>query len=611
MASCLVGSTVFQVVAGNILVPYPYEIWRDGVYVATAKAPQASPAEDELVPPSLMTGRRRLMFRPLWVSGFGYTIDTDEPLIQLTYMDVMSQQKSVWLARGQITDERQLLQLGAAGLPIDSDNAEHVLVYLRAMEAENQGNPGCPHLRVGHRSGPYLVDKKLGWLIGKQWIGAGHMESDPRNNTKYTLALTPNGDATAWFAKWREVREESWVARFCLGASFATPLLRLLKCRTFIVHHWGQSSTGKTALANFCQAIWGNPELLFSSLNRTEISITEIFRHMTDLPILYDETQVSTVKDKKEGHAKLIYAICSPSGRERGAKDGGLRQDKQAWLTIARLTGEGPLIEEDSDLGGQFNRVLQINSPAFKSSQAAEAVYPFIAENYGHAGPAFLRMLAEVLAAEGGLALIQKLYNGLREALEQRIGVKTNHAQYGAVIATGQTLAESWLLGIPIVEARDRALDDATLALQETAIKQQDSYAEKALAKLRDHWIANKGFYVDDTSDEGREQQKFIYKMIGVETVYGMAFIPHEANDLLKNSGFDTGRVWRDFRLNGWLVMNGESPLNTMNLRNGKSMEHPVYLIRPDIFFTSMVKQRKLQLINGGLSTNVLGLEVS
>lgn len=595
---------VVQVLNSGVVVPYPYEIWADGVYAATGKAPPAQPDEQQALPTSLSLGRKRLMFRPLWVSGLGLAVDTEEPLIQLTYANVTGQLQQVWLGRGQITDHRLLTQMGASGLPIDSVNAEAALMFLRAMEAEN--GMLLPVLKVGHRSGPYLVDGKMGWLVGKQWIGNDEgcaLEADPRSNAKYTMAFQPHGDEQLWLAKWRELRDAGWVTRFLMGATFAAPMLRILKCRTFILHHWGDSSHGKTATAVMALSAWGNPELLYSSLNRTAISITEIFKHVTDLPVLFDEKQVSTVTSEE-----LIYSVCTGSGRERGDKNGGLRQDRQQWLTIARTTGEVPLIS-DSDLGGQYNRLIQIHSVAFKERREAESIYPFTNENYGFAGPAFLRHLADALS-NGGLPIITQLYKEMREALINRIGIDSNHAQYCAVIATAQTLSESWLLGIPVVEARERALDDATLALKETAPKKQLSYSERALSKLRDHWISNAGFYVDDTSDEGRENAHRVFKMIGVETAYGMAYVPHEANELLIKAGYGPERVWRDFQNNGWLMLDGDSPLNRMTLRNGKSPDHPVYLIRAEIFFTDSVRQTKLQLINGGLN-KVVGLEES
>jgi hypothetical protein len=575
-------------------VPYRYELWADGVYKVVKEDDAALLTPDPLKPLPLTAykGRQRLSYRPLWISGLGETVDTKEPLVRLTYYTVDGRTESVWLGRTFITDHSKLGSLGGHGLPVDSVGAKGCLMYLRAQEALN--GVSLPILKVGHRSGPYRVDEKLGWLVGRQWVGEGRLEADPRSNQRYVDAFAQHGDAATWFDKWRDIRNEGWVTRFLMGATFAPPLLRLVKCRTFIVHHWGDSSHGKTATAVFALSAWGNPDLLYSSLNRTAISITEIFRHLTDLPVLYDEKQVSTVTSEE-----LIYSICTGSGRERGAKDGGVRQDKPTWVTVARTTGEVPLIT-DADVGGQFNRVMQIHSVAFSDRRKAESIYPFTSEHYGHAGPKFLEQLAVLVNDPNGFAALQRLFKECREDLVNRIGTDTNHAAYAAIIAVAQTLSESWLLGIPAQEAKEQALDDAHKALIETAPKKQMTYAERALSKLRDHWIANPMLYVDDTTEEGREKAGRVYRMAGVETEYGMVFIPHEANDLLTRANYAPERVWRDFHNLGWLVTDGDGAMTRIALRAGKSPEHPVYLVKREIFFTDIVRQTKLRLIQGG-----------
>ena len=588
-------TTVTQQV-GGVLVPYSYELWADGVFqrVKDEGASLAQPSTATPLPLSMYTGRKRLSYRPVWISGLGETVDTHEPLVRLSFFTVDGRQKDVWLNRGQITDHAKLAALGADGLPVDSVGAKGLLVYLRAQESLN--GVVLPTLKVGHRSGPYVVDGAVGWLIGKQWIGQGKLEADPRSNQRYSLAFGANGNEGMWLDKWRDLRNEGWVPRFLIGATFAPPLLRFLKCRTFVLHHWGDSRHGKTATAVFALSAWGNPELLYSSLNRTVVSITEVFRHLTDLPVLFDEKQVATVESDQ-----LIYAICTGSGRERGAKEGGLRQDKPTWLTVARTTGEVPLVGSN-DVGGQFNRVLQIHSVAFSDRRKAESIYPFTAEHYGHAGPRFLEHLAQLVNQPNGLAALQTLYKEMREALVNRIGTDTNHAAYAAVIATAQTLSEVFLLGIDAATAKDRALDDATLALQETAPTKQLSYSERALSKLRDHWIANPFLYVDDMSDEGRERASRVPRMMGVETDWGMVFVPHEADDILIKAGYSPERVWRDFNNRGWLVTDGEGAMTRVALRAGRSPEHPVYLIKREVFFTDVVRRTRLQVINGGIS---------
>jgi hypothetical protein len=578
---------------GGVHVPFHYELWSDGIFSLDADAVAAPPPDINVpLPMDCYAGRERVSFRPIWISQMGLTIDTQEPLLELSFFTLDGQRKSVWLNRGQITDHAKLAALGADGLPVDSVGAKRLLVYLRAQEALNA--PLLPTVRVGHRTGPYILDGYMGWLIGRRWIGQGDLASDPRSNQRYVNAFSTSGDAQEWMDKWRELRNVGWVPRFLIGATFAPPLLRYAKCRTFILHHWGDSSHGKTATAMFALSAWGNPELLYSSMNRTAISLTEVFKHYTDLPVLYDEKQVSTVTSEE-----LIYSICTGSGRERGHKDGGLRQDKPTWLTIARTTGEVPLIT-DGDVGGQFNRVLQIHSVAFAERRQAESIYPFVQGNYGHAGPAFLEQMAALVNNPQGYASVLQLFKELREALVNRVGMDTNHAAYGAIIATAQTLAEAFLLEININEAKEQALDDATEALRETAPKKQLSYAEKALSKLRDHWVANPFLYADDTSAEGRERSARIMRMVGVETDWGMALIPHEANDILIKAGYAPERVWRDFHNKGWLVTDGEGALTTINLRSGRSPDHPVYFIKREVFCTDSVRQTKLRLISGG-----------
>lgn len=580
---------------GGVHVPYHYELWSDGVYSRKEDEPPASANILEPLPLFLMEGRKRISYRPLWISGLGHTVDTQEPLVQLSYYTTDGRLETMWLGRGQLTEHTQLAKLGAAGLPVDSIGARDCLRYLRAQEALN--GTLLQTLKVGHRSGPYIVDNQLGWLIGRQWVGEGTpLQADPRSNQRYVAAFAPHGDAQAWLDKWRELREESWVTRFLMGATFAPPLLRLLKVRTFIVHHWGDSSHGKTATAVFGLSAWGNPELLYSSLNRTVVSLTEVFRHLTDLPVLFDEKQVATVEP-----AEIIYSICTGSGRERGSKDGGLRQDKPTWLTVARTTGEEPLVGPN-DIGGQFNRVLQIHSVAFTDRRKAESIYPFSAEHHGHAGPSFLAHLGGAVNQPQGLDIIRGMYRKHREALVNRVGADTNHAAYGAVIATAQTLADVWLLGIDANEAMELALNDATAALHETAPTKQMSYAERALSKLRDHWVANPMMYVDDCTTEGREKAGRILRMVGVETGEGMVLVPHEANEVLMKAGYNPERVWRDFNHLGWLINDGENAMTFVGLRNGKSQRHPVYLVRRDIFFTDAFQRTGLRVLAGGVS---------
>lgn len=569
-------------------IAYGYEVWADGVFQQDEGAADlsASAAPSRYLPGPARQSREQITTRPLWISGLGHTIDTDEPLVQLSYGTIDGRIAQVWLARGAVTEHHLLQKLGGLGLPIDSLNVKKVLVYLRDTEALN--SKALPHLLVGHRTGPYtLPGGSRGWLLGQRWIGPSQTQihPDPRENTRYMAAFQPKGNRTYWYDWWRYLYNHRWVTRWLIATSFAAPLLRLLNARTFFVHHWGDSSSGKTAILSFGQSVWGNSEMLYSSMNSTEIALTEIFQHVTDIPVAYDEKQVATIDT-----AQMIYAVCLPTGRERGAKDGGLRTDRQSWLTIARTTGEVPLVGK-SDVGGQSNRVLQVHSPAFDTQPEGERIYAVIREHHGFAGPEFLGHLAKLIETPEGLAWLREFQQHMRAEIAKRVERDGNHTVYVAVIATAQALSAHWLLGIPLQAAITTAIEDAVVAFKQTAPESRLPYADRALLLLRDHWLANPMQYGNAMDDQLRDRlvqaDLRMVRLVGVASAHGMAYIPTEADRILREAHFSTERVWRDFADRGWIFnVPGSTTLTVpVALRGDQSPKHPCYYVKSEVFF--------------------------
>jgi hypothetical protein len=590
------GRTTYQLVDGAV-IPAGYEVWANGIYKLSEKSALTPypPNVREVLPPTHRQGRKLICRRPVWLAQIGEAVETGETLVQLgftTYADVA---KTAWLTQAQLASGRAITQHAACGLPVDEVMSRGFMDYLHDMFAINQ--PRMTAQLVATRVGSHVVGDRPGWLIGSDWVGPGSVMPNPLANRDYILAFQPHGDAASWFDKWREIRESGWVSRFLIGASFASPLLCLLNSRTFIIHHWCDSGGGKTAIGTFAMSVWGKPAALMSTMNRTKISITEIFKHYSDFPIFFDEWQVSTVTADE-----LIYALCTGTDRERGTKEGGLRQNKTTWLTIARTTGEVPVLPT-TDVGGQSNRILQIGLPAFNSKREAETLYPFSARSYGHAGPAFLRYVESLVRKPGGLECLQDLYNKIRTELSFRTQFDSNHAGYTAVVAVGQMLAESHLLGLDMEFAYERALDDATNALKASAPSEKKSYAERALNRLRDHWMASTGSYVDTTNPEGLEKAGKVYRMVGIEVEEGVAFIPTEVDYLLLQSGFNPERVWGDFSRLGWLVENSANHTTQLPIRNGKSQNHPVYFVKASVMRSMDTVGNHLRLIHGGLES--------
>jgi hypothetical protein len=531
---------------------------------------------------------------PLWLSNYGRVIDTEETVYELTYESLTGHYRTLWVNNEQISDARKFIELCKHDAPVTSLNLRSVLAYLNHYKASIAR--GKQKKYVGSRTGLYKVNGEYGWLIGSQWLGSGELIADPSRNSRYNAALTPTGDLGAWLWQWRAVRNENWLTRFIVGASFAAPLIRLLGSRTFIVHHFGESSGGKTALARFALSVWGNPDTLYSSMNRTNISITEIFRHINDLPVLYDEKQVSTVDG-----AQFIYSVCAGSGRERANKGGGLSESKQTWNTIALTTGEVPLVSAN-DVGGQFNRVLQVHTRAFAKKVDAEQLYLFTPKHHGLAGPEFLRRLlpyAQDVLKNGEGSVLHQAYEKMRRELSTKVNLDANHCGYAAIVAMGQYLADVLLLEVDQNAAWQDALEGALEALGETAPSTQLSYAERALTTLRDHFVANPVLYQDHITEEGKAKAGRSMRIIGIRTVFGMAYLPTEVNRVLRSGTFDPDRVWHDFRRLGWLTSSGETPFTSFDLHHSASYGHQVLLVKSEVLFGDQVKASHLRLVRG------------
>ena len=79
--------------------------------------------------------------------------------------------------------------------------------------------------------------------------------------TRWATAYCKNGTLEAWVASMAPHRNRPRF-RFILAASFAAPLLAIIKQRIFFVYNWGGSRGGKTAALKAALSAWGDPERL-------------------------------------------------------------------------------------------------------------------------------------------------------------------------------------------------------------------------------------------------------------------------------------------------------------------------------------------------------------
>ena len=67
-----------------------------------------------------------------------------------------------------------------------------------------------------------------------------------RNSQKWLAAYQAKGNIEKWIENIKIFRTNN-IFRFVLSASFAAPLLKIIGHRSFFVHNWADSRSGKTA----------------------------------------------------------------------------------------------------------------------------------------------------------------------------------------------------------------------------------------------------------------------------------------------------------------------------------------------------------------------------
>ena len=304
------------------------------------------------------------------------SIETGEEKMEIAFKRDGTWHKAIY-PRSTIFTARSITVLADLGCTVTSENAKQVVRFLAALEAEN--------IDIIQKAD---ATSTFGWQPGKRFIPGREqgivLDIDP-SQKGMALAYCQVGEMEKWIETMRPHRVRDKF-RFILAASFAAPLLRILKQRIFFVYNWGGSKGGKTAALKAALSAWGDPDRLMVNFNATQVGLERTASFYCDLPLGIDERQLAG--RNQESLEKTIYMIASGTGKIRGSKGGGLQATHQ-WRTVALATGEEPLSTETSQTGVS-TRVLEIYGGPFDDEKAASRMHQEAGANCGWAGPAFV-----------------------------------------------------------------------------------------------------------------------------------------------------------------------------------------------------------------------------
>lgn len=422
---------------------------------------------------------------PIIIVGSVRNIDTGEEKIQIAFKTHGRWKMEIYPAT-TIYQARNIGILADVGVKVTSENAKNLVAFLYELESEN-----------AERLKDIKSVSQLGWADDKHFLptNAGEIILDVERNMVGRLqAYNKSGS----FSEWRELmgrhRNVNNRFRFIMSAAFAPPLLRLLNQRIFFVYNWGGSEGGKTAALHAALSVWGNPESLKVSFNATKVGLEYTAAFYKDLPLGLNERQLAG--DRQDSVEQIVYMLAEGSSKIRGMKGGGLQAIKQ-WRTIVIATGEVELAGSASQTGVS-TRVLEVYGGPFDDKRAASDIYPFTAENHGHAGSRFMDKLIGTDNKE-----IESIHDRIRSSLMSEASDRSiSHVDAVATIATADYFASRWIWGETESVAFSTALAMSKEILLTQMTDKERDVNEKALLYIIDWIVSNKDRFSEECYGE-------------------------------------------------------------------------------------------------------------
>lgn len=415
------------------------------------------------------------------------SLDTGDEKIEVAFKRDGKWHQAIF-QRSTLFTSRGIVSLSDLGCTVTSENAKQVVQFLSALESEN--------LDLVPRADSTST---FGWQPGKRFIPGREqgivLDVDPSQQGAAS-AYRKEGSLDGWVETMRPHRERDKF-RFILAASFAAPLLKIIKQRTFFVYNWGNSKAGKTAALKAALSAWGDPEKLMVNFNATQVGLERTAALYRDLPLGIDERQLAG--SKQENLENIVYMIANGKGKVRGAKSGGV-QKTYSWRTVAIATGEEPLARETSK-GGVSTRALEIYGGPFEDEHSASQMHQQSADNCGHAGPEFVNRIAG-LSEESVCEWYGRMQTYVDSISDGKSG---SHVSGVAAVAFADALIEEWFFKgkeMPDSDSLEigrksweRSMDMAKAIMEELMSSIAGDTNENAVQFISDWVISNKAAF--------------------------------------------------------------------------------------------------------------------
>lgn len=483
------------------------------------------------------------------------SLETGEEKIEIAFKRDGEWHRAIY-PRSTIFTARAITVLADLGCTVTSENAKQVVRFLSALEAEN--------IDIIQKAD---ATSTFGWQPGRRFIPGREqgivLDIDP-SQKGMAAAYCRNGDMEHWIRTMEPHRERDKF-RFILAASFAAPLLRILKQRIFFVYNWGGSKGGKTAALKAALSAWGDPDRLMVNFNATQVGLERTASFYCDLPLGIDERQLAG--KNQESLEKTIYMIASGTGKIRGSKGGGLQAIHQ-WRTVALATGEEPLSTETSQTGVS-TRVLEIYGGPFDDEKQASLMHQEAPMNCGWAGPEFIEELIGIDERE----ICDKYEEMSKYVASISQGKSGSHVAGIAAVALADSMIDSWFFS-----GENRDQEEARCDQNDEKSDQKSQKRNETLQIRNDSWKRAKQMAASilqeqmnsDTGDVNENAVQFIVDWVLSNRLY----FGEKAIGTCLGTTSESGNIVYIFpsTLNQALTKAGYSPRKTLKYMADKGL---------------------------------------
>jgi putative DNA primase/helicase len=495
-----------------------------------------------------------------------------EEMVELAFFE-SGKWRTLFVKRSDALDTKKIVQLSDYGFPVSSINAKEIVRYHHDFLAVNQDS-----LPVEE------VSEQLGWVNDSAFLLQEVISHQPeqikfRSNDAGERQIYDSLSAAGTFAEWSQVLsliKDYPKALVALYASFAPPLLRILKADNLLIDFCGLTSTGKTTCQRIAASVWGNPDersatSFIKNWDTTKVGLERTLATLNDLPCIIDDTKTADSKSLE----RFIYLLVNGQGRMRGSRAGLARNTN--WRTVGISSGEAPLTSYSLS-SGAFARIVPIKNSPFgvtndQTRQLVDKVNQEIKHHHGHAGLLFVQWIIDNLAHSDQW---RRRYDELRYRFTDVSGAAARIGDSCAVISLAgelvhQALTLPWFFKDPIPYVWD------TIAGEFVEI----DVGIRALREIYDWAVTNQNHFC--RKDRESEPLGGWYGQWECEsTIWNTVnIVPTVLKVQLEKFGYTPKEVLHNWKEKGWLVLDGQE--ENPRCRLGQQRVRMVHLKRQAI----------------------------